>query len=151
MRALAFCLIAGCVLATACSSDSVDASERAVAERVNAYLEDDAPVSYIKPGTLLNLEKHKSNCAIGEGSMTGVEPIPAKCEWKTWEESGTTFIDLVEKWKCSVFNERAGRADFCKGDDAQHMWRWSIDDAGEVAYLGDSGDTLAESFYLSSD
>lgn len=151
MRALFLGLFAACLIAYACSSDSVDATERAAAEAVNAHLQDDAPVPYIKPGTLLNLEKHKSDCLIGEGSETGVEPMPARCEWKAREEEGQTYIDLFEKWKCSEFNERAGREDFCKEGEGQHQWRWSIDDANQVTYMGDRGDALAESFYLPSD
>jgi hypothetical protein len=148
MRTLLIALLAVCLLTLACSDDGVDSTERAVAELINAYLEDDEPVSYIKPGTLLNLEDHKSSCTIGEGATTGIEPMPATCEWKTWEENGQTYIDLVEKWKCSEFNERAGREEFCKEDTAEHMWRWSIDETNAVMYLGDAGATHAESFYL---
>lgn len=151
MRAMALALAAVCLFAYACSEDSVDPAERAAAEVVNAHLEDDAPKSYIPPGTLINLEEHKSDCAIGEGSTTGVEPMPARCEWKTREEGEETLVDLIETWKCSEFNERAGREDFCRDKEGFHQWRWAINEAKELNYLGDTGDALAESFYLPSD
>lgn len=134
-----------------CSGDSVDEAEREAAELVNAHLQDDSPKSYIPPGTLLNLEKHESGCLIGEGSTTGVAPMPAKCEWSAGQEGTETLVELVENWKCSDFNERAGRPEFCPTKDASHTWFWAIDEAKEVRYLGDEGDTKAESFYLPPD
>lgn len=136
------------LFAYACSKDSVEPAERAAAELVNAHLRDDSPKSYIPPGTVINVDKHKSDCTIGEGSTTGFAPMPAQCEWNTRQEGAETVVELVEKWKCSEFNQRAGRPDFCRGSEASHQWIWAISEAKEVRYLGDTGDTVAESFYL---
>lgn len=148
MRWVAGLLIAVGLLASGCSKDSVEPAERDAAELVNAHLRDASPKSYIAPGTTINVDKHKSDCTIGEGSTTGIKPMPAKCEWNAREESGETLVDLTEKWKCADFNERAGRPDFCQRDEASHQWFWAVTGGKDVRYLGDSGDTVAESFYL---
>ncbi len=148
MRWVLMLLAALSVVGYACSSeDKVEPEERAAAELVNAHLRD-APKSYIAPGTMINLDKHKSDCTIGEGSTTRVEPMAAKCEWIARQEGADTRVDLVEKWKCSEFNERAGRQDFCQKDEGSHRWSWVVSDQKEVAYLEDTGDAAPESFYL---
>ena len=149
MRWTLILLVALPLLAYACSSEEkVTPEERAAAELVNTHLRDSSPKSYIAPRTQINLDKHKSDCTIGQGSTTGVEPMAAKCEWSVRQEDASTLVELVEKWKCSEFNKRAGRDDFCQKDEGSHRWSWQITGGKDVQFLTDVGDAAPESFYL---
>ncbi|HET9475971.1 MAG TPA: hypothetical protein VFP63_00630 [Dehalococcoidia bacterium] len=143
-------LLAAGLLAYACSDDGVDSVDRAAAEAINAEIQDVGAKGYIPPGTLLNVDKHKSDCRIGEGSTTGVDPMPAKCEWRARVDGTVPVVTFIETYKCSEFNERAGRDDFCPFEEASHQWEWAILEGEGVRFLGDSGGALAESFYLPS-
>lgn len=144
-------LLVGVILAFSAScSDGVDSDERRAAESLNAFLESKPATSTVYPGALLNPEDQTSDCVIGEGATTGIDPIPARCEWKIQRASDFVEVEVTETWKCADFNERAGRPDFCQGKEGSHVWHFAIAPDGTVQFLLDSGDASPESFYLPS-
>lgn len=149
MRYLILFLGMTLLLGSACS-DSVDSDERRAAESMNAFLESSTATGTVYPGALLNLEDQKSDCVIGEGATTGIDPMSAECEWKIRKNGEIIEVDVVEKWKCADFNERAGRPDFCKSKEGSHIWHFAVDGDGVVEFLAESGDASPETFYLPS-
>lgn len=147
MRPLILFLGMTLLFGAACS-DGVDSDERRAAESMNAFLESSTATGTVYPGALLNLEDQKSDCVIGEGSTTGIDPFSAQCEWKIQKTEEFVEVEVTETWKCSDFNERAGRPDFCKSKEGSHIWHFAVDGNGVVEFLVDSGDASPESFYL---
>jgi hypothetical protein len=81
-------------------------------------------------------EPGESACTIqGGGPYPGIR-VPGSCQTSVFWNGSVFFVTLTEYWDASAFH--GGDTDPYQGQ-LSHSWRYTVDGAGKVTLLADSG------------